>query len=135
MKKSTPSLLANKRHQLLMALFWVCWVLPHYALAVGLGEISVSSALNDRLAAEVELLGSQGLKPGEAMVSLASKEDFARIGVERYFYLTDIKFQIDEAETGLVVKLTSGDPITEPFLNFVVEVLWPQGKLLKEYTV
>ncbi|WP_368665568.1 FimV family protein, partial [Pseudomonas aeruginosa] len=29
----------------------------------------------------------------------------------------------------------SSKPVQEPYLNFLVQVLWPNGRLLREYTV
>jgi pilus assembly protein FimV len=33
-----------------------------------------------------------------------------------------------------VVKVTSSKPINEPFLDFLVELNWPAGRLVREYT-
>jgi pilus assembly protein FimV len=104
--------------------------------ALGLGEIELDSALNEKLNAEIELLDASGLQPSEIMVSLASNEDFQRIGVERFFFLTDLRFEVTYGAGGkATVAVSSSQPITEPYLNFLVEVLWPNGRLLKEYTV
>ena len=104
--------------------------------ALGLGEIDTRSALNERFAAEIELLDTRGLDPAEVLASLASTDDFRRVGVERFFFLTSLKFDVTRNARGnLVIKATSLQPITEPYLNFLVEVLWPSGRLLKEYTV
>lgn len=104
--------------------------------ALGLGEIDTRSALNERFAAEIELLDTRGLDASEVLASLASTDDFRRVGVERFFFLTSLKFEVTRNARGnLVIKATSQQPITEPYLNFLVEVLWPSGRLLKEYTV
>jgi len=113
----------------------LCTLLAAPAWSLGLGEIELDSALNERLKAEIELLDASGLQPSEIVVSLGSAEDFRRVGVERFFFLTDLRFEVDYAGGGAVVKVTSGQPITEPYLNFLIEVLWPQGRLLKEFTL
>ena len=105
-------------------------------LAVGLGEIETRSSLNAKFDAEIEVLDSRDLQPTEVIVSLASAEDFNRVGVERFFFLTDLKFRVDtRSGQNLVITVSSGQPVTEPYLNFLIEVMWPQGRLLKEYTV
>jgi pilus assembly protein FimV len=105
-------------------------------LALGLGEITVDSSLNQRFEAEVVLRNLDGLESNEIIANLASPEDFERVGVERFFYLSDLEFTTDLSDRDRpVVRVTSRRPITEPFLNFVVEVLWPSGRLLREYTV
>lgn len=104
--------------------------------ALGLGEIELDSALNEELRATIDLLDPGELGPAEIIVSLASTEDFERVGVERFFFLTDLEFSITVGDNGpSVVTVESSRPITEPYLNFIVEVLWPNGKLLKEYTL
>ncbi|MEQ8860209.1 MAG: FimV/HubP family polar landmark protein [Pseudomonadales bacterium] len=104
--------------------------------SLGLGEIELDSALNEKLAAEIELLDAQGLQPTELIVSLASAEDFARVGVERFFFLTDLRFEVAFGPAGVRnIRVFSTQPVTEPYLNFLVEVLWPNGRLLKEYTL
>lgn len=111
-------------------------VVAPVASALGLGEIETRSALNERFAAEIELLDTRSLDSAEVLASLASSDDFRRVGVERFFFLTSLKFAVERNPRGnLVIKATSQQPITEPYLNFLVEVLWPSGRLLKEYTV
>ncbi len=106
------------------------------AYALGLGGIELRSALNEKLNAEIELLEPGALQDGEILVSLAKREDFERVGVERFFFLTDLQFAVEDAPGGgKVVKITSKQVISEPYLNFLVEVLWPNGRLLKEYTL
>ncbi|MEJ2087728.1 MAG: FimV/HubP family polar landmark protein [Gammaproteobacteria bacterium] len=104
--------------------------------SLGLGEIELDSALNQEFKATIELTDASGLEPGEILVSLGSSEDFQRVGVERFFFLTDLDFEVDYGPNGdPVIRITSGRPITEPYLNFLVEVHWPNGRLLKEFTV
>jgi pilus assembly protein FimV len=103
---------------------------------LGLGEIELDSALNQEFRGKIELIDVAGLEPGEILVSLGTAEDFQRIGVERFFFLTDLDFEVGYDSSGApVINVTSSKPITEPYLNFLVEVLWPNGRLLKEFTV
>src|SRR5699024_1357713 len=34
-----------------------------------------------------------------------------------------------------VIRVSSKQPVKEPYLNFLVEVIWPNGRLLREYTL
>ncbi len=128
-------MLKSKCRGLALALALGLGLTPQVSWALGLGEIEVSSALNEKFAARIELLETGGLQASEVLVSMASKEDFDRVGVERFFYLTDIRFDVDMSDGTPAVVLRSRTPISEPYLNFIIEVLWPQGRLLKEYTV
>ena len=104
--------------------------------ALGLGEVTLQSALNQPLIAEIELLEVRDLASNEVIPSLATPEAFTKAGVERQFFLTDLKFTPVLKPNGKsVIRVTSTKPMREPYLNFLVEVLWPNGRLLREYTV
>ena len=106
------------------------------AYAVGLGEVTLKSALNQPLVAEIELLDAKSLAPGEVVPVLASVEDFNRAGVDRQYFLTDLKFTpVMRPDGKSVIQVSSSKPVREPYLNFLVEVIWPSGRLLREYTL
>lgn len=106
------------------------------AHALGLGNVSVKSSLNQPLEAEIELLEVGGLTALEIKSQLASSEEFSRAGVERQFFLTNLKFTpIISASGRSVVRVTSERSVREPYLNFLVELLWPNGRVLREYTL
>lgn len=111
-------------------------VVSPMAAALGLGEIKLNSALNQPLNAEIQLLHVRDLTASEIRVAIASPEEFTRAGVDRNFFVTDLKFTLDlNAPSGPVVRVTSNGPVREPFLNFIVSARWPSGKLLREYTL
>ncbi|WP_312976894.1 FimV/HubP family polar landmark protein [Stutzerimonas nitrititolerans] len=106
------------------------------AFALGLGEVTLKSALNQPLVAEIELLDAKSLAPGEVVPVLASAEDFNRAGVDRQYFLTDLKFTpVLRPDGKSVIQVSSSKPVREPYLNFLVEVIWPSGRLLREYTL
>ncbi len=106
------------------------------ALALGLGKIKLESSLNQPLLAEIELLEVRDLTEREILVGIASREDFDRIGVDKVYFLSDLKFKVVLARSGpSKIIISSSKPVREPYLNFVVEAQWPSGKLLREYTL
>ena len=106
------------------------------ASALGLGDITLRSSLNQPLVAEIQLLEVGDLTEAEILVGLASQEDFERVGVDRPFFLTDLRYQVRlGTPRGDVIVVTSRKPVREPYLNFIVQVRWPSGRLLREYTV
>ncbi len=117
--------------------FALVLLLSSQAFALGLGEIRINSALNEPLRAEIELLAATPEELSDLRVALASEATFARYGLDRPFYLTEIQFSVFKTgrADGNVVRVTSSSPITEPFLTFLVEASWPSGRLLREYTV
>ncbi|WP_067520882.1 FimV/HubP family polar landmark protein [Endozoicomonas ascidiicola] len=111
-------------------------IAPLSASALGMGEVKLYSSLNQPLMAEIELTQVRELTRNEILSNLASKVDFQRAGIERPFMLSGLKFRTEVGPNGNgIIKVTSTKPIHEPFLNFLVEVHWPSGRLLKEYTL
>ncbi|PIP79064.1 MAG: hypothetical protein COW84_10240 [Gammaproteobacteria bacterium CG22_combo_CG10-13_8_21_14_all_40_8] len=110
--------------------------LPSFSHALGLGDIRLLSHLNEPLNAEVELISAQGLSKNEVLASLARPEAFEKAGVEYYFFLTQFKFTPLFKKDGKVyLSIRTKNPIKEPFLDFLVEVKWPNGQLQREYTL
>ncbi len=110
--------------------------LPSFAWCLGLGDIKVDTALNQPLRAEIRLLSVEPDEVDNLRVSLASQETFDRVGIERPFVLSQLEFKpVPTENSGTLIEVTSKQPMREPFLNFLVEVQWPNGRLLREYTV
>lgn len=104
--------------------------------ALGIGEATVTSALNQPLKAEIELVNSGDFSAEEILPGLATREEFLKANVDRVYFLSDLRFKVEtNADGKLVVVLTTNKPVREPFLNFLVEVIWPSGRLLREYAL
>ncbi|RXU16851.1 hypothetical protein B1F70_09370, partial [Pseudomonas syringae] len=98
------------------------------AQALGLGELSVKSTLNQPLVAEIELTEAQGLNATQVVPSLATTADFAQAGVTRQAFLNDLTFTpVINASGKSVLRITSSKPVREPYVKFLVQVLWPNG--------
>jgi len=124
-------------HRLIVLLVSACFALvSSTAFALGLGKIKLDSTLNQPLQAEIELFEVRELSTQEIRVGLATREDFDRIGVDKIFFLSDLEFEVVlEGARSPYVRVTSNKIVREPYLNFVVQVEWPSGKLLREYTL
>jgi len=105
------------------------------AHALGVGEVNLNSRLNQPLDAKIALFEADGLDSEEVIVKLASPEAFERVGLDRPYFLTDLKFssRLQGAQGNIIV--TSSKPIREPYLSFLIEVTWPNGRMLREYTL
>lgn len=106
-----------------------------HAKALGLGEVTVESALNQPLAARIDLLQLGSVRPEQISVQLASESDFARFSIAREAFLNSIRFNVVTAGSSPYVRLSSQDAVREPYLSFVLETRWPSGRLLSEHTV
>lgn len=127
-----PGLMKGLARFLAVLLF----LLPVNSFSLGLGEINLRSALNQSLDAEVALMSIGNVAPEDIVVKLASKEAFDQAGIDRPFFLTKFKFKVAKRDNGdFYLKITSHDPVKEPFLDFIVEANWPSGRVLREYTL
>ncbi|MGV8886592.1 MAG: FimV/HubP family polar landmark protein [Pseudomonas sp.] len=105
------------------------------APALGLGDITLHSALNQPLRADIALVDAAGLEEGELSVSLATPDEFSRAGVDRVFFLNNLKFTPILRGNRSLIRVSSNKPVNEPFLNFLVQLNQPNGRVLREYTV
>ncbi|KAB2921594.1 MAG: pilus assembly protein FimV, partial [Dechloromonas sp.] len=107
---------------------------PWIAHAAGLGKITVLSGLGQPLRAELEVSANRDELAGMT-ARLAPQEVFRQAGVDFSSALLDLRFVVERRANGqAVVKITSGKPVNEPFLDFLVELNWPAGRLVREYT-
>ena len=84
-------------------------------MALGLGELTLDSFLNEPLNARVDLLNTGGLHQDEIRIRLATKEDFDKLGLHRAYFLTNIKFEVVTGDSGNAqLVISSDDPVLEP---------------------
>ena len=103
--------------------------------AAGLGRLTVQSALGQPLRAEVEI---SALTPAEAAsvnARLAPPDAFRQAGLSFNPALSSLRFAVDRRPDGSsVVRITSAQPINEPFVDLLVELNWATGRFVREYT-
>ncbi|MEA3243669.1 MAG: FimV/HubP family polar landmark protein [Pseudomonadota bacterium] len=105
-------------------------------VALGLGEIDLKSSLNQPLSAEVELLSATDAELAELKITIGSSAAFDNAGIERPLFLTKLRFDVKTKPDGTsVIRITSRDAVQEPFLDFLLELSWSKGRVLREYTV
>src|SRR5450432_1836290 len=106
------------------------------AQAAGLGKLTVNSALGQILNAEIDLVS---LQPGELdslSARVASPEAFRDARVEYSSSLRLLRFAVDKRASGQpYLKVTSVAPVNEPFIDVLIEVTWPAGRIQREYPI
>lgn len=104
--------------------------------AAGLGKLSVQSALGQPLRAEIELLSvSKEELPG-VTARLASQELFRQARLERSSALGGLEFEVTQRTNGQpVLRISSANPIAEPFMDMLIELNWSTGRVIREYTL
>jgi len=106
------------------------------AQAAGLGKLTINSALGQPLNAEIELVS---LQPGEVdslSARVAPPEAFRDARIEYGSSLRLLRFAVETRPNGSqFLKVTSVAPINEPFVDVLVEVTWPAGRVQREYPI
>lgn len=106
------------------------------ALAAGLGRLTVTSSLGQPFRGEIELLAVDKKDLGAIRATLASQEAFREARIERSPVLSAMRFSVEQKKSGEpYLKVTSTKSVDEPFLDMLIELDWPSGRLVREYTV
>jgi pilus assembly protein FimV len=111
-------------------------VLPGISHALGLGDVHLNSPLNAPLDAEIELVNATPEDLATLDAKLASKDTFARYGLDWPQFMSSVTVTRDRSASGAqVLRIKSSDTVTEPFLTLLIEASWARGRLVREYTV
>jgi len=104
------------------------------ANAAGLGKLTVLSALGQPLRAEIELTAGAGEDPASMAVKLATPEAFRAANIEFNPALLSLRFVVEERAGRQVIRVSSTQPLNEPFVDMLLELTWNNGRLVREYT-
>jgi pilus assembly protein FimV len=111
-------------------------LIPVSAHAAGLGKLSSFSALGQPFRAEIELVSVTKEESLTLSARLAPPAAFAQANIDYSSALLGIKFKIEVGPDGQqVLRLSSSQPVNEPFLDMLVELNWAGGRLVREYTL
>ncbi len=102
--------------------------------AAGLGKLNVTSALGEPLKAEIDLVAEKN-EIGSLAARLASPDAFERAGLAYSSLMNNVKVSIEKRSGGEpYVRLTSTQPVTEPFVDLLIELTWSSGRISREFT-
>jgi len=110
-------------------------LLPEFCMALGLGQIKLYSYLNEPLDAEIELYGAQEIDINQLTASLASAQDFKRAEMTRPYYLTQLRFHVVQDHKHTIIKVTTDEAVTQPYMEYLIDLTWPTGRLVRGYTL
>src|ERR1700682_1338535 len=109
---------------------------PGAAHSIGFGEIHRDSRLNERLAAEIDIIGANPVELAGLRAAVASRERFQRYGADRPTFLSSATFKVTQNGHGRpVLAVRSTESFTEPVVNLVVDLNWGHGPLVRQYTL
>lgn len=106
------------------------------AMALGLGEIRVKSQPGQPLVAEIPVISNEPGELEQLRAQLASPATFERVGLARPTGLiSGLDFAIALSDEGKpIIRVTSAEPVQVDAVNFLIEVDWGQGRLVREYS-
>jgi pilus assembly protein FimV len=117
------------------SIYIACLACSGVAYAAGLGGINVTSALGQPLKAEIEVVSIEKVDKSTLRAKLASVEAYKSAGLDYPYSIPKLKFQFEERANGEpYIRVTSIQPVNEPFVSLMIELSWSAGKLLREYT-
>lgn len=126
--------LSRSKAVLLVCLMWV-FFLPT-AQALSLGGINVYSALNDPLDAEIIVSSTDAGEIFNANVQLASQEIHDKAGLSVSQHLRNLRFKPIVKENGqFVIKVTTDSPVSEPVLEFIIDLTGRNTNLIRGYSL
>ncbi|MCK5869543.1 fimbrial protein FimV [Methylococcaceae bacterium CS1] len=118
------------------SLVTVSLLAPMAAHSLGIGDIKLHSALNQKIDAEIALSLTASEHIDDIKVTLATPDQFDKLGIAWSYFIAKVKFKpIVKSNGKVVIKMTSDQILQEPILDFLIEVSWPKGDLYKEFTV
>ena len=110
-------------------------LLPAVAAAAGLGQMKVASGIGEPFRATIDLLYSTPAELSTLKASLASEEAHLAQGIEITADQRNIKINVgNDANGKKVLKLSSNQPVSEPFIDMLVVLEWGNGRIIRQYT-
>ena len=123
-----------KQKLILLALVMGLTIVSQSSLSLGMGKIQVYSALNEPLRSSIDLITNADEELENLEVSLASSDDYQKVGLDRSFVPANIIVAFDE-ENPYQINVTSNGPVTEPIVSLLLDVNWNNGRILREFTI
>ena len=106
------------------------------AWALGLGRLTVTSALGETLRAEIDITSITAEEASSLKLRVAPADAYLAAGVEYNAVLPSAQVQVVKRPDGRSgVRITSDRAVLEPFVDVIIEATWSSGRLVREYTM
>jgi len=108
---------------------------PSVMLAAALGEISVQSAIGQRLSAEIEIVGLSKNDADTIALRLAPPEAYKQAGLDYSAVLRSMRFNIEKKAERYVVRLSSEEVVNDPFITILFEIDIDGNRNIRQYAL
>ncbi|WP_096698769.1 FimV/HubP family polar landmark protein [Polaromonas sp. AER18D-145] len=117
-----------------MAVLGSIATLPAHAL--GLGRVTVQSALGEPLRAEIEIVEISADEAASLRASVANADAFKAAGLEYTAAVANVQISLQRRTDGRsFLRLSSDRPVSEPFVDLILEARWASGRIVRDYTM
>ncbi len=114
----------------------MCLLASNPAYALGLGRITVQSALGEALRAEIDVLEISAEEAASLRVGVAPAEAFKASGLDYTPAVVGLQVSLQRRPDGRsFLRLSSPRPVTEPFVDLILEANWASGRVVRDYTM
>ena len=111
-------------------------LMPLSAWSLSLGGMRVQSALGEPLRAQLSLGELTPEELNSVNAGFAPVAVYQAAGITANPILSNVQISIDRSvPSNVVVNLTSTSPMSEPFLDMLLEIKWASGKVVRDYTL
>jgi pilus assembly protein FimV len=104
------------------------------ANAAGLGKLTVLSSMGQPLRAEIELTSVSADEAAALTAKLAPADAFKLANIEFNPTLLSLRFAVEPRNGRQILRISSTQPVNEPFVDMLLELSWNSGRLVREYT-
>jgi pilus assembly protein FimV len=104
------------------------------ALALGLGKLTVDSALGQPLSARIDLTSVSRDDLDSLRARVADPSLYRQNNLTYQSTLSRARIAVESAGGTPYLRVTSPVPVQEPFLDLLVELDWSAGRVVREYT-
>ena len=103
--------------------------------AAGMGRLTVLSHLSEPLRAEIDIVAVEKSEAETLKATLASPDAYMQANLPYPPAALGLALSVETRANGSrYVKLTSQEPISEPFIDLLIELDWAGGKVVRAYT-
>jgi len=118
-----------------MSLVAAALTLPAAVHALGLGRLAVESYVGQPLVARIELLSTSKEELDTLSAKIADPSLYKQNNLTYQGVLSRARISLERGPGDTAyLRVTSSQPVTEPYLDLLVEANWASGRVVRDYT-
>jgi len=119
-----------------LTFIFLLFVFSPFSYALTVGDKQLNSMLNQKLDARVALMNVRRDEAATMTIKLAPNSVYDRMGLVRSPIVEKLTFSLEQSRSGqYYIQISSDFIVSKPFITFLVELSWNNGRLLREFTL